>query len=480
MVELEADKIVFKPMSYEELSISLERLQRFNNPFRKLDRVQREILIKHLIFPKINLKNYYKFSLGTINFLTQLVWNESVLAINPNCKENYDINPYLFYEEIKEFSAKEILKRIVFSENISGYLKPANFSESDFICNENVLKDLFEQSGIQLETKWTALLTQNAVYSEIANNELNIGNKYSDINHIDSLSKTYISIRMNYPLNIDGFLQLAEKKACCEQRQEGKDLSREVPFMENQLNMQSDEAVSSGVTSSAHSRNNAKDISRNIKRLIWLNNEVKKNKLAFDFEKIYELAEIYRNNNCSKKPLKLLLLVEGATEEVLLPVFSSIAEIDFDKNGIEVVASGGKNQVARIYGEINQETNLPIFIILDADAHEIADEIKKGIRPQDRLYLISKGEFEDILPDKLICRAINLHYGLIGNIKKEELNINNRKVDTLINLWKEKGFGEFKKAEFAQIIAENIKSSDDLSEEMQKIISNIKQMILKG
>jgi len=417
LVGLEADKIVFKPMSYEELSISLERLQRFNNPFKKFDRVYREILIKHLIFPKISLKNYYKFSFGTINFLVQLIWNESVRKINPDAKENYEINSYLIYEETKEFSAKEILKKIVFSGSISGFAKPTNFAESDFICNENVLKDLFEQNGISFEK----------------NRALICGDYHSEI---------YIAVRMNYPINIDGFLEN------CEQR--------------------------------------TKEVSKNIKRLIWLNNQIKKHALTFNsenlfnkFEKIYELAEIYRKNNYSKKPLKLLLLVEGATEEVLLPVFSSVAGINFDKNGIELVASGGKNQVARIYGEINQETNLPIFIILDADAEKIACEIKKNIRPQDRIYLISGGEFEDILPDELICRTVNLHYGLTGKIQKEEINTNNSKTASLSSVWKQKGFGEFKKTEFAHIIAGNIKTSADLSEEMQKIILNIREMISK-
>ena len=410
MAVLETDKIVFKPMSYEELSISLERLQRFNNPFRKFDRVCREILIKHLVSPKISLKNYYKFPFGTLNFLVQLIWNESVRILNPYCEESYGINTYLFYEEIKEFSAKEMLKRIVFSESVSGFAMSANFAESDFICDETVLKEVFEQVGIAFD------------------------NKYLEIENLDVFSKTYIAVRMNYSINIDGFLQLAGRK---------------------------------------------NNISRNIKRLIWLNNQIKKLDLAFDFENIYKLAETYRNQNHSRKPLKLIVLVEGATEEVLLPLFSSVAGIDFEKSGIELVASGGKNQVARIYAEINHGVNLPIFIILDADAQEIADEIGKIIRPQDRLYLISGGEFEDILPDELICRATNSYYGLTGKINKEEIKINNRKTVTLANVWKQKGFGEFKKAEFAQIIAESIKSPSDLSEEMSKIILNIKQMISK-
>lgn len=358
------EKIIFKPMSYDELSISLERLQRFKNPFKKYDRVYKEILFKHLISPKISLKNYHEFSSETLNFLVQHIWNESVKKINPDCTENYVINSYIFYEEAKEFSVNEIMIRL----------------ESDFTGSKNILKDIFE---------------------------------------------------MSYPLNISGFLEIAETQT---------------------------------------------EVSKNIKRLIWLNNLIKKQKP--NLEETYKLAEVYRNENCAKKPLKLIILAEGITEEILLPVFGSVAGINFDKNGIEILASGGKNPAARIYTEIYQETNLPILIILDNDAQEIADEIKKHIRPQDKLHLISGGEFEDILPDDLIFRAVNSHYALIGKIEKEELGFRGRKTDCLSNLWKLKGFGEFKKAEFAHIIAENIKTPADLSEGMQKIIQNISSLIV--
>jgi len=406
---LEVDKIVFKPMSYEELLISLERLQRFNNPFKKYDRVYREILLKHLIVPKISLKNYYKFSFGTINRLAQLIWNQSVLMMNPESSCNHGINLYLLHEEIKEFSAAEILKKIIFSENITGYAKPADFSESDSICKENIFKDLFEQSGISFE------------------------NEFFGIDRLDAYSKMYISMRMNHPFNIDGLLQLAETKTA---------------------------------------------VSKNIKRLVAVNNMINKTGLPDLTVNLPDFAEIYKNNNFLKRPLRLIILAEGSTEEILLPVFSGVAGINFDKTGIEVIASGGKNQVARIYAEISREINLPVFIILDEDAQEIADEIKKNIRIQDRLHVISGGEFEDILPDELICRAVNSHYGLTGKIIKDDISVHPGKTVSLTAIWKHKGFGEFKKTEFAGIIAEHIKTSADLSEEMQKIILNIKEMIL--
>lgn len=413
---LNFEKIVFKPMSKEELIISLERMQRFSTPFRKYDRVYREILLKHLITPKISLKNYHEFSYGMINYLAQVIWNQSVRLLNPEISENYNLNLYLLYEEIKEFSVKETLKKIVFSKNISGYAKPANFSESDFVCSESILKDIFEQNGIEFE------------------------NTYSGINFSDEFSGIYVCIKMSYPLNISGFLQLI---------------------------------------------NSENNLSGNLKRLIWLNNYFVEHQINLNtqnyeqtLKNMYKSAEKYRSNNATKKPYKLILLVEGTTEELLLPVFSRVVGVDFFKNGIEVVASGGKNQVARIYSEINQETNLPIFIIMDSDAGEIANEINKIIRLQDKMYLIKNGEFEDILPDELICRAINIHYGLIGKIIKDELPSNMRKTELLTKIWKQKGYGEFKKAEFAHIISQNIKSLNDISPEMTAIISYIKNMLL--
>lgn len=389
-------------MTYDELCISFERLQRFNSPFKKHERVYRDILLKHLICPKISLKGYHEINIGDIKRLVQFIWNESVKNIKPDCEENNFINLYLLYEELKERSAKEVLKKFIFSPNIQGFTKPANFCDSDFISDEDVLIDIFEHNGISFSKE-------------------NYG--------LDTFSEIYIGLGMNYPLNLDGFLQIAEEK---------------------------------------------KDKSANIKRLIWLNKQVKKEN---NIEKIYEAAKSYRDINNSGKPLNLVILGEGATEEILLPKFSAVVGVDFAKNGVEIINSGGKNQAARIYSELHKELNLPIFIILDSDAQQIAEEINNNLRPQDRLYLISKGEFEDILPDNLVCRAINSHYGLSGIVKKSEINVYESRTNCLSELWKQKGFGEFKKAEFAQIISENISSASDLSDEMRRIIYNIQEML---
>ena len=107
--------------------------------------------------------------------------------------------------------------------------------------------------------------------------------------------KLFMAYRMKFPLNIHGFLEI----------------SSEIPRP-----------------------------SDNIKRLKWLNKTVKKanlnihdHNLREKLEKIYEKTKDYRRGNAALNPVELLVLAEGATEETLLPVFSKIAGIDFEKNG---------------------------------------------------------------------------------------------------------------------------------------------------
>lgn len=109
-------------------------------------------------------------------------------------------------------------------------------------------------------------------------------------------------------------------------------------------------------------------------------------------------------------PVSKVVLVEGITEEILLIEFAKILGLDFKKEGIFVLGAGGKNQVARKYYKLIEEIKIPIFILLDSDAKEIANLIIPKLRNKDKLHLIKTGEFEDILTGKLIKNALNFHF----------------------------------------------------------------------
>lgn len=177
--------------------------------------------------------------------------------------------------------------------------------------------------------------------------------------------------------------------------------------------------------------------------------------------------------NIYKYPLKVICLVEGITEEILLPVFASLLGFDFNQNGIQLIAAGGKNQVVKMYYKLSQELKLPIFVLLDHDAKENIEQIAPKLRKNDKIHLVSCGEFEDLLPKSLIIRTVNEHFKNFLDITNEDLESDSGAVKVLEEIFKTKGLHEFKKAEFAKLVKENIVSENDISAEIRMIIEEI-------
>lgn len=176
-----------------------------------------------------------------------------------------------------------------------------------------------------------------------------------------------------------------------------------------------------------------------------------------------------------KFPVKKLVLVEGITEEILLPKLAKISGLDFDKNGIYLISAGGKNQVVKLFYQYAQILKIPIFVLLDNDASENLKEIQPKLRKSDSIHLLKKGEFEDILPHNLIKRTLNkiFDYNLITI---SELRQNLPMTKLLEEIFKIRG-KEFKKAEFALLLSQNLKNKKDISSEMELIIEQILKTI---
>ena len=185
-----------------------------------------------------------------------------------------------------------------------------------------------------------------------------------------------------------------------------------------------------------------------------------------------------RENNFLKYPLEKILLVEGITEETLLPVFAKYLGCNFDQKGIQIVTAGGKNQVVKMYYKLCEELKLPIYILLDKDAEENIRQITPKLRNKDKIHIVSCGEFEDILPKSLIIKSINNDFKNFLKITEDDLCPKEEEEKTpmakiLTELFRTKGLHEFKKAEFAKIVSENINSDSDISDEILNIINEI-------
>lgn len=175
-------------------------------------------------------------------------------------------------------------------------------------------------------------------------------------------------------------------------------------------------------------------------------------------------------------PVKKIVLTEGATEEILLSEFAMQLGCNFNKEGVLVLGAGGKNQVARKYYKMINETRLPVFILLDCDAKETKEIIVPKLRRTDEIYLIKTGEFEDILSSGLIINAINFNFSNSLKCCPDDLNPNLKMTKNLHNLFKSKGFGEYKKADFAKMVKNYLENGSAIivSDEIKDIINRIK------
>lgn len=180
--------------------------------------------------------------------------------------------------------------------------------------------------------------------------------------------------------------------------------------------------------------------------------------------------------NGYKFPIKKLIICEGITEEILLPVFANILGYNFDQNGIQILSAGGKNQVVKMFYQYVEELKIPIFVLLDNDAKPNSLEIVPRLRNCDKIHLLEHGEFEDALPVKLIERTLKYATENISELPITHPDSSDRMVHYLEDFFKKRGTHEFKKAEFALMVKENICGLEDVSDEFQKIIEELKAL----
>lgn len=176
-----------------------------------------------------------------------------------------------------------------------------------------------------------------------------------------------------------------------------------------------------------------------------------------------------RQEYATRYPISKIVLAEGITEEILLPKFGWLLGYDFDKEGVFVLGAGGKNQVVKTYYKLAEELKIPIFVLLDNDAMENLNQITPRLREQDKIHLISSGEFEDLLPQGLLLKTVNSEFQNFVTITETEFLPELSAVANLVEIFRLKGLHEFKKADFAQKVSENIFDESDVSEEIKQI-----------
>ena len=238
-------------------------------------------------------------------------------------------------------------------------------------------------------------------------------------------------------------------------------------------------------------RANLSDLPNRFKRLIalfdYIDEDLSKDLLLSkldslddipDFELLfYKLSQVSQANRISLKtplPEKMILLVEGSTEEIVLPHLAKCMGIDFNELGIKTISVGGKNQILKHYSTWSEYSRLPVRVVLDSDAQEQADEIKDILRAEDKIFLLKDGEFEDCFSIEAVidlCNQIILMDQDPLNI--EEFDLDARRTHDLNKIWRSRGLGDFDKVLFAEAIVDYIDSKSQVPRELQEIISEI-------
>jgi len=194
-------------------------------------------------------------------------------------------------------------------------------------------------------------------------------------------------------------------------------------------------------------------------------------KALADLENMFEARTLH----ALRFPVEKLVICEGITEETLLPEFSRLLGYDFDRNGVYVLSAGGKNQVVKLFYKLVEICKLPIFVLMDSDAVENCEEIKPKLRAKDMIYLLKSGEFEDILPVKLLEKTLRYATENISLPVCEEIETGHT-VEFLEEFFKHRGLHDFKKAEFAEMVKENLSDNIEVSDEIAEVIKSIKAL----
>lgn len=162
-------------------------------------------------------------------------------------------------------------------------------------------------------------------------------------------------------------------------------------------------------------------------------------------------------------PVKELVIVEGETEKLLLPLFAQAMGLDFNALGIAILPAGGKNHVLSLYRENARNLRIPICVLLDSDAEAIVDELSLSPRPQDYIFHISQGEFEDMYDLSVIVQVINRYYQPYPELTERSIcelakDTGARgMVQMLKAVWQAYNLGSFDKIDFAVKYAERFK-----------------------
>jgi hypothetical protein len=181
-----------------------------------------------------------------------------------------------------------------------------------------------------------------------------------------------------------------------------------------------------------------------------------------------------------------LLIVEGQTEAILIPLFARLSDFDLSEQRILLLSGGGANQVAKRFLTYREATKLPIASLLDGDAESQYEIIGQHMQLSDLLFSLPSGEFEDTFEIGKFVQLLNRYLQSMTGVnapslvefqplKKDLFSISQKRTQVLNKIWREKSLGNFDKVEFADFVAQTIKSKDEIPKDLSAMLERMKE-----
>ncbi|MBY0449005.1 MAG: hypothetical protein K2X01_00060 [Cyanobacteria bacterium] len=194
-------------------------------------------------------------------------------------------------------------------------------------------------------------------------------------------------------------------------------------------------------------------------------------------------------------PVKLLILVEGATEALLIPHCAKVLGITAFQS-VQIEVSGGKNAIESLYQSYAPRLSIPMAVVLDADAVEQYQSLISTQRPGDLIAVIPENQFnreiEDTYSGTLILKALNQVYQLDTVLSEDDYQrwsqhlLNEdwqalyegslttvRRSQFLQDLFRTLGLGTFDKRLFAEQLRSVIQTPDDVPEPIRVLLEKL-------
>lgn len=118
-----------------------------------------------------------------------------------------------------------------------------------------------------------------------------------------------------------------------------------------------------------------------------------------------------------------ILLVDGVTEEIVLPIWGKKLDIDLGNIGCDIIGIGGDSKGKYhldMWRTITQDAQIPIFMVLDRHAKNEAKKlIEEGKIDEEHCIITDKHSIEEFYNKEYVIKAIHEEWGI--ELTKSEL-----------------------------------------------------------